>query len=134
MRAGDTAAVGADGAHHLELFVDDHEQLFGLLRRLEELRQRLDGGPAVGMAEGPRDRIHRDHAVACTDMRLRARAHRDVAGGHDGERPVRTPLVLEGVHTTIPFLLTVLDHPDFIAGDIDTKFLERMVLEKAQPV
>ena len=36
--------------------------------------------------------------------------------------------VLEGVHTTIPFLLRVLDHPDFIAGDIDTKFLERMGL------
>jgi acetyl-CoA carboxylase biotin carboxylase subunit len=39
---------------------------------------------------------------------------------------------LEGVFTTIPFLLTVLDHPDFISGDIDTKFLERMVAEKAQ--
>ena len=36
--------------------------------------------------------------------------------------------VLEGVHTTIPFLIQVLDHPDFIAGDVDTKFLERMVL------
>jgi acetyl-CoA carboxylase biotin carboxylase subunit len=36
--------------------------------------------------------------------------------------------VLEGVHTTIPFLLRVLDHPDFIAGDVDTKFLERMGL------
>lgn len=41
---------------------------------------------------------------------------------------------LEGIHTTIPFLLTVLDHPDFIEGDIDTKFLERMVQEKAQIV
>ena len=36
--------------------------------------------------------------------------------------------VVEGVHTTIPFLLRVLDHPDFIAGDVDTKFLERMGL------
>ena len=36
--------------------------------------------------------------------------------------------VIEGVHTTIPFLLRVLDHPDFIAGDVDTKFLERMGL------
>lgn len=39
--------------------------------------------------------------------------------------------VLEGVHTTIPFLLRVLEHPDFIRGDIDTKFLERMVAEQA---
>jgi acetyl-CoA carboxylase, biotin carboxylase subunit len=39
--------------------------------------------------------------------------------------------IVEGVHTTIPFLLKVLDHPDFIAGKIDTKFLERMVSERA---
>jgi acetyl-CoA carboxylase biotin carboxylase subunit len=45
-------------------------------------------------------------------------------------RNALSTFVLEGVHTTIPFLLQVLDHPDFIAGDIDTKFLERMVLEK----
>ena len=49
-------------------------------------------------------------------------------------RNALSTFVLEGVHTTIPFLLTVLDHPDFIAGTIDTKFLERMVAEKAQPV
>ncbi|MBW3628194.1 MAG: acetyl-CoA carboxylase biotin carboxylase subunit [Gemmatimonadetes bacterium] len=35
--------------------------------------------------------------------------------------------MLEGVHTTIPFLTQVLDHPDFISGEVDTKFLERMV-------
>ncbi|HEX2094892.1 MAG TPA: acetyl-CoA carboxylase biotin carboxylase subunit, partial [Longimicrobiaceae bacterium] len=33
--------------------------------------------------------------------------------------------VVEGVHTTIPFLLEMMDDPDFIAGDVDTKFLER---------
>ncbi|MDB4949476.1 MAG: acetyl-CoA carboxylase biotin carboxylase subunit [Gemmatimonadetes bacterium] len=38
--------------------------------------------------------------------------------------------VVEGVHTTIPFLITVMDHPAFIAGDVDTKFLERMVAER----
>ncbi|CAN5602137.1 acetyl-CoA carboxylase biotin carboxylase subunit [soil metagenome] len=38
--------------------------------------------------------------------------------------------VLEGVHTTIPFLLEVMDHPEFVAGDIDTKFLERMFAER----
>jgi acetyl-CoA carboxylase biotin carboxylase subunit len=43
-------------------------------------------------------------------------------------RNALSSFVLEGVHTTIPFLLQVLDHPDFVAGDIDTKFLERMVL------
>ncbi|HET6230144.1 MAG TPA: acetyl-CoA carboxylase biotin carboxylase subunit [Longimicrobiaceae bacterium] len=39
--------------------------------------------------------------------------------------------VVEGVHTTIPFLISVMDHPAFIAGEVDTKFLERMVAERA---
>ena len=33
--------------------------------------------------------------------------------------------ILEGVTTTIPFLARVVRHPDFVAGKIDTKFLER---------
>jgi acetyl-CoA carboxylase biotin carboxylase subunit len=33
--------------------------------------------------------------------------------------------ILEGVTTTIPFLARVIRHPDFVSGDIDTKFLER---------
>jgi acetyl-CoA carboxylase biotin carboxylase subunit len=33
--------------------------------------------------------------------------------------------IVEGVTTTIPFLQRVVRHPDFIAGRVDTKFLER---------
>jgi acetyl-CoA carboxylase biotin carboxylase subunit len=33
--------------------------------------------------------------------------------------------IIEGVRTTIPFLGRVMRHPDFVAGQIDTKFLER---------
>jgi len=33
--------------------------------------------------------------------------------------------ILEGVTTTIPFLARVTRHPDFVAGEVDTKFLER---------
>src|SRR5207247_10093354 len=33
--------------------------------------------------------------------------------------------IIEGVTTTIPFLSRVMHHPDFIAGRVDTKFLER---------
>jgi acetyl-CoA carboxylase biotin carboxylase subunit len=33
--------------------------------------------------------------------------------------------IVEGVTTTIPFLRTVIDHPDFVAGSVDTKFLDR---------
>ncbi len=46
-------------------------------------------------------------------------------------RNALSTFVVEGVHTTIPFLMRVLDHPDFISGQIDTKFLERMVAERA---
>jgi acetyl-CoA carboxylase biotin carboxylase subunit len=34
--------------------------------------------------------------------------------------------IIEGVHTTIPFLREVLEHPDFVAGRVDTSFVERM--------
>jgi acetyl-CoA carboxylase biotin carboxylase subunit len=40
-------------------------------------------------------------------------------------------LVVEGVHTTIPFLQEVMENPDFIAGNVDTKSLERWVAERA---
>jgi acetyl-CoA carboxylase biotin carboxylase subunit len=40
--------------------------------------------------------------------------------------------VVEGVHTTIPFLLEVLDSAGFTSGDVDTKFLERWFSERAK--
>jgi acetyl-CoA carboxylase biotin carboxylase subunit len=40
--------------------------------------------------------------------------------------------VLEGVHTTIPFLLEVLQSPEFVSGQVDTKFLERWFAERAK--
>lgn len=39
--------------------------------------------------------------------------------------------IIEGVHTTIPFLRTVLRHPDFAAGQIDTGFVARMREDEA---
>jgi acetyl-CoA carboxylase biotin carboxylase subunit len=33
--------------------------------------------------------------------------------------------VIEGVHTTAPFLLEVIQDPAFVAGDVDTRFLDR---------
>jgi acetyl-CoA carboxylase biotin carboxylase subunit len=32
--------------------------------------------------------------------------------------------VVEGIHTTIPFHLKLFEHPVFISGDFNTKFLE----------
>ncbi|HEX9107908.1 MAG TPA: carbamoyl phosphate synthase, partial [Longimicrobiales bacterium] len=39
--------------------------------------------------------------------------------------------IIEGIHTTIPFLRELLDNPAFIAGDIDTKFVDRLMAERA---
>ncbi len=33
--------------------------------------------------------------------------------------------IIEGVTTTIPFLSRIIRHPEFVAGQVDTKFLER---------
>jgi acetyl-CoA carboxylase biotin carboxylase subunit len=41
--------------------------------------------------------------------------------------------ILEGVHTTIPFLLELLENEDVIAGRIDTKFVDRLMAERARP-
>jgi acetyl-CoA carboxylase biotin carboxylase subunit len=54
-----------------------------------------------------------------------------IAHGRDREealarlRQALDTFILEGVTTTIPFLSRVIRHPDFVAGTIDTKFLER---------
>jgi acetyl-CoA carboxylase biotin carboxylase subunit len=40
--------------------------------------------------------------------------------------------VIEGVQTTIPFLRRVLEHPDFRAGNVDTRFLERFPAPKLE--
>jgi acetyl-CoA carboxylase, biotin carboxylase subunit len=39
--------------------------------------------------------------------------------------------IVEGIHTTIPFVLEILQTPEFIAGDVDTKFVERRMAERA---
>jgi acetyl-CoA carboxylase, biotin carboxylase subunit len=39
--------------------------------------------------------------------------------------------IVEGVKTTIPFLLDLLEDPAVVAGDFDTKFLERRMAEQA---
>ena len=42
--------------------------------------------------------------------------------------------VIEGVQTTIPFLVELLQTPEFLAGDIDTKFVERRMAAKVAAV
>ncbi|MEO8201137.1 MAG: acetyl-CoA carboxylase biotin carboxylase subunit [Gemmatimonadota bacterium] len=49
--------------------------------------------------------------------------NRDEALGRMGQ--ALDSFILEGVTTTIPFLARVIRHPDFAAGRVDTRFLER---------
>ncbi len=44
-------------------------------------------------------------------------------------RGALTELVVDGLKTTVPFHLRVLDHPAFRAGDVNTRFLERLAEE-----
>jgi acetyl-CoA carboxylase biotin carboxylase subunit len=37
--------------------------------------------------------------------------------------------IIQGIHTTIPFLHELMGHADFVAGDFDTKWLERHMAE-----
>ncbi len=37
--------------------------------------------------------------------------------------------VIEGIHTTIPFHRQLMDHPDYIAGNYTTKFMENFVMD-----
>jgi acetyl-CoA carboxylase biotin carboxylase subunit len=41
--------------------------------------------------------------------------------------------IIEGVHTTIPFLLELMGDPLFVAGDVDTGFVERRMAERGRP-
>jgi len=47
-------------------------------------------------------------------------------------RRALSEFVVEGVKTTIPFLLEVLNHEDFLTADIDTGFLARFMDERAE--
>ena len=38
--------------------------------------------------------------------------------------------VIEGVKTTIPFQMKIINHKDFAAGKYDTGFVEKMLLDK----
>jgi acetyl-CoA carboxylase biotin carboxylase subunit len=40
--------------------------------------------------------------------------------------------VIEGIQTTIPFLLELMVDPEYVAGDIDTKFVERRMAAKGK--
>jgi 3-methylcrotonyl-CoA carboxylase alpha subunit len=81
-----------------------------------------------GIAEGAEVSVHYDpllaKVIASAESRELARLRLIAALRH-------FPIL--GVRTNIPFLLRILDHPRFRAGDVDTAFLDDEVSSLAEP-
>jgi hypothetical protein len=98
------AALVADVAHHLQLLVDDHEELVDLLLvgeegeqvALEVGRGRAVGrGHLLGQPEGAGDGVHPHLAPVHADVPLGAGADEVAVAGEEAEGPVGTVLALE---------------------------------------
>ena len=93
------AALGAQVAHHLQLLVDDHEELVDLLLVGQEVEQpALQVARAVavagGDAEGAADRVHPHVAAVHGDVPLGAGADEVAVAGEEQEGPVGAALAL----------------------------------------
>jgi acetyl/propionyl-CoA carboxylase alpha subunit len=81
-----------------------------------------------GVTEGDTISVHYDPLIV-----------KVIASGETRERTiVRLAAALRafpilGVHTNVPFLLRILEHPDFRAGSIDTGFLDRESASLSRP-
>ena len=75
----------------------------------------------AGVVEGGEVPVHYDPMLAKVIASGRERATRRSRGS---SRALRDYPIL-GVRTNIPFLIGVLEHPQFRAGDVDTGFLDR---------
>jgi acetyl-CoA carboxylase biotin carboxylase subunit len=42
-------------------------------------------------------------------------------------------MIVEGIKTNIPLHLRILDEPDFQAGRLDTRFMDRFMPQKKTP-
>jgi hypothetical protein len=93
------AALVADVAHHLELLVDDHEELVDLLLVAQEVEQAAAYAAVVArgrtQAEGAGDGVHPHVAAAHGHVPLGAGAHQVALAGEEHEGPVGAVLALE---------------------------------------
>ena len=122
VRAEHEAALVADVAHHLELLVDDHEELVDLLLVGEEAQQlalAVGVGVEAAHAERAADGVHPHLAVLDADVPLRARADQVAVAGEDAERPEGAALPLEqpAEHRERPVVAPVGDAGAVVAPD-----------------
>jgi acetyl-CoA carboxylase, biotin carboxylase subunit len=75
-----------------------------------------------GVYEGCEVPVHYDPLVSKLIVWARDRRR-----GHRRMRRAIAEYRIVGIRTTLPFFARVLDHPDFLAGEIDTSFVERVL-------
>ena len=88
------AALVADVAHHLQLLVDDHEELVDLLLVAQELQQ-VVADVVTAEPEGAADGVHPDVVTVDRDVPLGAGPDQVAVAGEEDEGPVGTVLPLE---------------------------------------
>ncbi len=89
------AALVADVAHHLQLLVDDHEELVDLLLVAQELQERPAHVAVRGQPERAADRVHTYGVALHRDVPLGAGTDQVAVTGEEDERPVGAVLALE---------------------------------------
>ena len=94
-RAEHLATLVAEVAHHLQLLVDDHEELVDLLLVVEEVEELRPGVALGGESEGAADRVHPDVAAVDGDVPLGAGADEVAVAGEEDVGPVGAALALE---------------------------------------
>ena len=94
--------------------------------RLQAIR--APGGPGIredtGVYEGFEVPVHYDSMLSKLIVHAASRPE-----AIERMRRALAEYTILGVRTTLPFLDRVLRHPDFVAGDVDTSFVERMRAE-----
>ncbi len=121
-RPEDLTALVADVAHHLELLVDDHEELVDLLlvgEELQQLRLALTLVPQALEPERAADRVHPDVAAVHRHVPLGAGAHQVAVAGEEAVGPVGAALALEqpAEHRERPGGAPVLDLRPVVPAD-----------------
>jgi len=112
-------------AIEVRINAEDPEKFVPSAGRITALH--IPGGPGVRIDT----HIYQEYFVPPTYDSLLAKV---ITYGNSREesikrmRRVLDELVIEGIKTTIPFHQKVMEHPDFIMGNIDTGFIERMGL------
>ena len=128
----DPAAAARPSGHAVEFRINAEDPANGFAPcpgLIESLR--LPGGPGIRVDT----HIRAGYTVPSNYDSLLAKL---IAGGRDrgaalarGREALRE-FAVEGIATTIPFHLRVLDHPSFLSGDIDTGFTDRLIEENAE--